>query len=153
MYLFNFNQMFHLFTPSKAHYPQLLAVWESSVRATHHFLQPADISFFKKTIQEKEVFSQVTLIAVQDENNRLLGFAGISGNRLEMLFIDAAERGKGLGKNLMLHVINNCNVTKVDVNEQNAAAVNFYKHFGFKIISRDEIDGTGKPYPILHMER
>jgi len=94
----------------------------------------------------------VSLIAVQDENNRLLGFAGISGNRLEMLFIDAAERGKGLGKNLMLHVINNCNVTKVDVNEQNAAAVNFYKHFGFKIISRDEIDGTGKPYPILHME-
>ena len=41
---------------------------------------------------------------------------------------------------------------KVDVNEQNEQAIGFYQHYGFKTISRSELDGTGKPYPILHME-
>jgi len=144
--------MFDLFTPSKVHYPRLLAVWESSVRATHHFLDPGDIEFFKTVIQDKDVFAQVTLIAAKNELGHIVGFAGVSGEHLEMLFIDAAYRGKGLGKLLLLHVINNCNVIKVDVNEQNSEAVNFYRHFGFTTVSRDELDGSGKPYPILHLQ-
>lgn len=144
--------MFDLFIPSRVHYPQLLAVWESSVRATHHFLQKGDVDFFKNIIQEKDVFSQVTLIAAKDQSNNIVGFAGTSGDHLEMLFIDASERGRGIGKLLMRHVIGNGKVTKVDVNEQNIQAVEFYKHFGFNIISRDELDSTGKPYPVLHMQ-
>jgi len=30
--------------------------------------------------------------------------------------------------------------------------VGFYEHMGFEIISRSELDGLGKPYPILHMQ-
>jgi hypothetical protein len=43
---------------------------------------------------------------------------------------------------------------KVDVNEQNEQAVKFYEQFGFQTISSSEPDGTtGKPHPMLHMER
>jgi len=42
-------------------------------------------------------------------------------------------------------------VTKVDVNEQNPSALNFYKAKGFRVISRDETDDAGRPYPILHL--
>ena len=42
-------------------------------------------------------------------------------------------------------------VNKVDVNEQNPQALGFYQHYGFEVIDRSPLDGSGKPYPILHM--
>lgn len=77
---------------------------------------------------------------------------GISEGNLEMLFIDSSSIGQGIGKLLLLHAITNLNISKVDVNEQNEQALKFYEHFGFKVISRSELDWTGKPYPILHMQ-
>jgi putative acetyltransferase len=144
--------MYKLDTPKKTEYATLLEIWESSVRATHHFLEEEDIHYFKKIIREKEVFSHVELSCVRDRENNMLGFMGVSGENLEMIFIDAPFIGKGIGKILLLHAIENLKIRKVDVNEQNEAALKFYEHFGFKIISRSELDGTGKPYPILHMQ-
>lgn len=40
----------------------------------------------------------------------------------------------------------------VDVNEQNAGAHAFYKKYGFVQTGRSELDGAGKPYPLIHME-
>lgn len=78
---------------------------------------------------------------------------GVTGDELDMLFIDGEFIGRGIGKMLILYAINNLNVKKVDVNEQNEKATKFYEHFGFKTISRSEIDDFGKPYPHLRMER
>ena len=39
----------------------------------------------------------------------------------------------------------------VDVNEQNTGAVDFYAACGFVVEGRSELDGTGRPYPLLHM--
>lgn len=144
--------MYKLDVPRKVEYSTLLEIWECSVRATHHFLDKKDIDIFKKIIQEKNVFNQVNLTCVRDINNSILGFMGVSKDSLEMLFIDARSIGKGIGKLLLLHAINDLNITKVDVNEQNEQALKFYEHFGFKVTSRSELDGTGKPYPILHMQ-
>jgi putative acetyltransferase len=41
---------------------------------------------------------------------------------------------------------------KVDVNEQNIKAVNFYKKSGFEIIERSEKDDQGRNYPLLRMK-
>ena len=144
--------MYKLDVPAKSEYSILLSVWESSVRATHHFLEKRDIDVFKKIIEEKDVFNQVNLTCARDTNNNILGFIGVSKQSVEMLFIDSGSIGKGIGKMLLLHAINDLNITRVDVNEQNEQALKFYEHFGFKVISRSELDGTGKPYPILHMQ-
>ena len=77
---------------------------------------------------------------------------GVADGNLEMLFLHPAATGKGLGKLLTQHAIAEQNVTKVDVNEQNTRAADFYRHFGFTAVSRSEVDSTGKPYPILHMQ-
>ena len=69
-----------------------------------------------------------------------------------MLFVHPDYRGKQVGKKLLTYSIEKMNVRKVDVNEQNDQAVGFYKRFGFETISRSELDATGKPYPVLHME-
>jgi putative acetyltransferase len=144
--------MYKLDTPQETEYPALLDVWESSVRATHHFLKKNDIEILKKIIQEKDVFSHLNLTCARDMDNNILGIMGVSQDNLEMLFIDSLFIGKGIGKFLLRHAITNLNITKVDVNEQNEQALKFYEHFGFKVISRSELDETGKPYPILHMQ-
>ncbi|WP_197494393.1 hypothetical protein [Gallibacterium genomosp. 3] len=43
------------------------------------------------------------------------------------------------------------NILKVDVNEDNRQACQFYFCMGYEIIGRDEFDPTGKPFPILHL--
>jgi len=70
---------------------------------------------------------------------------------LEMLFVDAAERGTGVGSALLAHAIAEQGVTRVDVNEQNASAAGFYAHRGFEVVSRSETDEAGRPYPLLHL--
>ena len=41
----------------------------------------------------------------------------------------------------------------VDVNEQNEAALGFYKALGFSVVARSPTDAAGRPFLILHMRR
>ncbi|MEQ3441791.1 GNAT family N-acetyltransferase [Pseudoalteromonas sp. BZP1] len=132
-------------------YPELLAVWENSVRATHDFITEDDIAFFKPIIIE-QAFPNVTLKCIKDENKTILGFVGVHECKIEMLFILDAARGKGIGKALLNYAVEQLAANKVDVNEQNPLAVGFYQHMGFKVASRSPFDDMGKPFPILHME-
>jgi|GEM_PF-116069 putative acetyltransferase len=134
-----------------ADYEALTAVWEASVRATHHFLAPGDIDYFKPLVQNEFLGAMKHLVFTRNEAGRIAGFAGVLDGKLEMLFIHPDQRGKGVGKELLRHAINKLGVTSVDVNEQNDQAVGFYLHNGFTVSSRSETDGMGKPYPLLHM--
>lgn len=129
---------------------ELLTVWEASVRSTHHFLTEADIQFYKKLIPH--YFSAVELYVIRNGQGETIAFMGLSDELIEMLFIHPREQGKGLGKQLMLFAIKERTILKVDVNEQNTHALHFYQHIGFEVTSRDEVDSSGKPYPILHMK-
>ena len=132
-------------------YPEVTEVWEASVRATHHFLPEADILYFNPLILN-EYLKAVDVVCTKDPAGRILGFMGVHDDSLEMLFIHPNARGKGIGSQFVQHAIHQLNVRKVDVNEQNPLAVGFYEHMGFVVVGRSELDGLGKPYPILHME-
>lgn len=129
---------------------QLLAVWESSVRATHLFLSEDEIESIKKYVPQalKEIYS---LTIIENENQIPVGFMGIVEQHLEMLFISHEERGKGLGKELLKYGIEKYSVNDLAVNEQNPFAKEFYEHMGFKVYKRTECDEQGNPYPLLYM--
>ncbi|WP_200831868.1 GNAT family N-acetyltransferase [Aquimarina sp. AU474] len=137
-------------TIHKDEYLEVLKVWEASVRATHDFLKEEDITYYKPLILNTYL-DAVELRSAKDGDNRILGFLGVANQNLEMLFIHPENRGQSIGKELLNYSIKELSVSKVDVNEQNEQAVGFYKHFGFEIISRSELDASEKPYPILHM--
>ena len=65
---------------------QLLEVWESSVRATHLFLSEDEIENIKTYVPQalKEI---PHLLIIENENEIPVGFMGIVGQHLEMLFI------------------------------------------------------------------
>ena len=130
-------------------YGEILSVWESSVKATHDFLKEEDFEFYKNLVPQ--YFSAVTLIGLKDGNGQILGFMGTADGNLEMLFVHADARGQGVGKILLTHALENLNITKVDVNRDNEQAVGFYEKFSFRTVATSDVDGCGKPYPILHM--
>lgn len=129
---------------------QLLKVWESSVKATHLFLSEDEIESIKKYVPQalKEI---PFLILAENENQIPIGFMGIAGQHLEMLFISHEERGKGLGKELLKYGIEKYSVNDLAVNEQNPFAKGFYEHMGFEVYKRTECDEQGNPYPLLYM--
>jgi putative acetyltransferase len=143
--------IFEIEIPDTNDYPEITAVWEASVRATHHFLTEEDIQFFRPLILE-EYLNAVDVYCARNDSGRISGFIGIAEDKVEMLFVDPAARGMGIGKSLMLYAINNKNIKTVDVNEQNEQAVGFYLHLGFKVVGRSEVDAMGKPFPLLLME-
>lgn len=131
-----------------ADYPILAEIWERSVRATHDFLTENDIAEIK-TALATVYFPNVELFAIRNESD-IAGFIGLSGNKIEMLFIDSGLQGLGYGSALMDFAVS-CGATAVDVNEQNPAALRFYLAKGFRIVSRDEKDEAGRPYPLLNL--
>ena len=98
----------------------------------------------------RDGLSAVPLIAARDVRGRIDGFAGVAGDMLEMLFVHARARGRGIGRALLLRAVD-AGVTRLDVNEQNPDGLGFYRHMGFEVVGRSPVDGQGRPFPLLHM--
>lgn len=138
-----------MITPAKPQeFPVLVSVWESAVRATHHFLSEDDIAGLRAQIPD--FFPLVTLRVWREPQGQIAGFIGLSDTTIEMLFIDAKSRGQGIGRALLYWAIEQ-GADRLDVNEQNPEALAFYQHCGFEVVGRSALDGQGRPFPILHM--
>lgn len=129
---------------------ELMTCWRASVEATHAFLTPDDIERIAGYVPNA-IASVAHLAVCRDDADTVAGFLGVDGTMVEMLFIDPALRGQGLGTRLLDYATNELGTTLVDVNEQNDQAIGFYEHYGFEVFDRSETDGMGDPFPILHM--
>ena len=129
----------------------LLAVWEKSVRTTHTFLSEEEIEHIK-TYVPTAFHSVQHLLTAETASGEPVAFMGITGDRLEMLFLLPDVRGQGLGRQLLEYAIRNYGVGEVTVNEQNPQAVGFYQHLGFVIYRRTSHDAEGNPYPLLYLK-
>ena len=121
---------------------ELVACWRASVEATHTFLTPDDIERIAAYVPDA-IASVAHLAVCRDENGQVVGFIGVDGTMIEMLFIHPSLRGCGLGSLLLDHAVSEHGATLVDVNEQNGQAC--------EVFARSETDGMGDPFPIPHM--
>lgn len=130
----------------------IVEVWESSARATHQLVSEPDIQFFKLLV--RHALPQMTELAcMRDGHEQITGFVAVSNRRVELLFMHPSARGQGGGRRLLTYTITTCGATSLHVKEQNEQAVRFYLRMGFDVVGRSERDGTGKPYPLLHLRR
>ncbi|WP_282940023.1 acetyltransferase [Paenibacillus sp. RC67] len=131
---------------------KLVDIWYRAVRLTHTFLTEEDIEFFHHLVQT-EALTGVEIWMEINENEVPTGFIGLDESKIEMLFVDPNYHGQGIGTRLIKHAENlKGSHLKVDVNEQNEGAHAFYQRYGFVQTGRSELDGTGRPFPILHLE-
>ncbi|MGJ1196057.1 acetyltransferase [Sphingobacterium spiritivorum] len=131
-------------------YKTIMQIWESAVHSTHDFLREEDFLFFKEAIP-RDYLPQLTAYILYDQE-QAMGYIAVAEQHLEMLFVDADSRGKGYGKMLLNYAVEQLGVRYVDVNEQNEQAAGFYFRMGFEQTGRSATDGSGKPYPILHLQ-
>ncbi|MFC4140440.1 MULTISPECIES: acetyltransferase [unclassified Microbacterium] len=129
-------------------YPRLVQIWRSAVDATHDFLAAADRDDIEAHLAS-DYLPQVD-VHVAECDGRVVGFAGIADHKVEMLFVDAAEHGRGAGTALLNFALDHGAIA-VDVNEQNTTAVEFYQRCGFTAVGRSSRDDQGRPYPLLRM--
>lgn len=130
---------------------KLLEIWETSVRASHHFLTEADIT--RLAPQAEGALQHIETLWVMEDEQHPIGFMGVQERKIEMLFLHPGYFRKGLGKTLVGRAFRDLNVEYVDVNEQNPDAKKFYERMGFKTFKRNECDSEGNPFPILKMKR
>lgn len=133
-----------------AEYAALREIWRSAVLATHDFLDETDFARIDSHLMS-DYLPAVHLI-VAESAGTAVGFAGVHGDGLEMLFISDSVRGQGIGSALLADAVAHHAVSRVDVNEQNRGAHGFYLSRGFVQVGRSELDGDGRPYPTLHLE-
>lgn len=137
-------------TVSSADYPEIVALWEASVRATHLFLTE-DWIIEHKPLVLNQYLDMVELRCVRGDDGSISGFIGTADGTIEMLFVHPESFGKKVGTALLSYAIASLQATKVDVNEQNPGACRFYEKSGFEVTGRSALDGQGNPYPLLHM--
>lgn len=132
----------------------LLTLWERSVRATHAFLTASDIDFYRPLVREALSGGALEVWVLATDADEPMGFLGLEGNRIEALFLAPEHRGVGGGRRLVEHAQElRGGELSLDVNEQNGGARGFYEALGFEVVGRSDLDGTGRPYPLLHMRR
>ena len=135
----------------------LFALWERSVRASHHFLTEEDILFYRPLVKEVLVSDMEFWTAQDYASGSPLGFMGLATGefgeawRLEALFVEPEHFQQGVGTLLVTQARLLKGRLSLDVNEQNPDARDFYRRLGFAETGRSPLDGAGRPFPLIHM--
>jgi putative acetyltransferase len=125
----------------------LFHIWLSAVEATHHFLTPEDQASIEPLVHD---YVRTSPLLGAEKDGRLVAFMGQTERNIDSLFIHAGAHRMGIGRTLVERV---GSPATVDVNEQNESGVSFYRHMGFEVVGRSELDDDGRPYPLLHMRK
>ena len=129
----------------------LLDVWLRSVRATHTFLSEEDIQAMIPQVRDYLASSEPEFWVLCDDSGVIRGFMGMSGSKMDSLFLAPEFQRRGAGRRLVRHAQALRGELTTDVNEQNPAARRFYEACGFVVEGRSELDEQGRPYPLLHL--
>ncbi|RXZ81147.1 GNAT family N-acetyltransferase [Paenibacillaceae bacterium] len=130
---------------------KLVNIWYEAVRLTHTFLSEENIEFYRSMV-DNEALQQTEVWIELGEDGAPTGFIGLDDHKIEMLFVDPSCHGKGVGTRLIKYAQSIKGIDlSVDVNEQNEGAHGFYTRYGFVRVGRSERDGSGQPFPILHL--
>lgn len=128
---------------------RVLDIWRRAVDATHDFLTAKDRRDIE--IEVAAFLPHATLDLIVNEDDYPLGFMLLDDNHMEALFVDPDFRGTGIGRALVEEGIRHCPNLLTDVNEQNTQAIGFYERLGFIRCGRSDLDGQGRPYPLIHL--
>jgi putative acetyltransferase len=129
----------------------LVDIWLGSVRATHTFLSEQDIQSLLPLVRSYLTSDEPEFWVLCSDDGTLMGFMGMSGNKMDALFLAPEFQRRGGGRMLVQHAQKMHGELTTDVNEQNPAAVRFYEACGFVVEGRSELDDQGRPFPLLHL--
>ncbi|MDO4438320.1 MAG: GNAT family N-acetyltransferase [Eubacteriales bacterium] len=116
-------------------------IWLNTNLKAHDFI---DEAYWKSNYDMvKEMFTEAE-IYVYEQEEKVLGFIGLSDDYIEGIFVSCDSQSGGIGKALVDFVKEKREKLSLNVYDKNTRAVRFYEREGFTIISEGTDRDTGE---------
>jgi putative acetyltransferase len=136
-------------TAHEADLDALTDVWERAARSSHAFMDPGDFAELRPFIRDSYL---PMLVRMVEAGGVPIAFVGSIDGHVELLYVDPAHHGRGLGTRLLAEVEPG-GAHSVEVYADNTTGVGFYLSRGFRETRRRATDAAGRPYPMVVLSR
>lgn len=121
---------------TKEELEEIATIWLESNKEAHEFV---DHSYWDGNYEMvKEMFPQADIYVYRD-NEKIIGFMGISDGYIAGIFINSAYRGAGIGKLFIQVAKENYPSLELSVYQKNESAYQFYLKQGF-VIKQEQLE-------------
>jgi ribosomal protein S18 acetylase RimI-like enzyme len=118
-----------------------MKIWLEANIQVHDFIPE---SYWQTNYEMVKGLLPKSKILVFEESGEVKGFAGLTGDYIAGIFVDAKSQSKGIGKSLLDSIKHNHSHLTLHVYKKNAGAIRFYLKEGFEITKERIDENTGE---------
>lgn len=142
---------FHIRAHDPASDPTCLsALWYAASLRAHAFLGQEKLLEHKTLIETRYLPMAETWVAEAPDGTPL-GFISLLEGYIGGLFVAPGAQGRGIGRALLDLARRRRSALELEVYVENEHALRVYLAYGFREISRREVDDEGLPHANLHL--
>lgn len=119
----------------------LIAIWNNAEPLAHPFLSDAVRDQVRRDTVNIYLPNAETWVLESD--GAPVGFIAMIGTEIGGLFLDPSEQGKGLGRQMVDHIVALKGPLTVEVFKDNKIGLPFYERYGFVVTGEGVFDASG----------
>jgi len=119
----------------------LITIWDTAEALAHPFLSADVRDQVRKDMRNMYLPNAETWVL--EDDGVPVGFIAMIDEEIGGLFLDPSQQGKGMGRQMVDHVVSLKGPLTVEVFKDNKIGLPFYKRYGFEVIGEGVFDATG----------
>ncbi|MEH6755495.1 MAG: GNAT family N-acetyltransferase [Alphaproteobacteria bacterium] len=119
----------------------LIAIWDNSEALAHPFLSADVRDQVRKDMRNIYLPNAETWVLEND--GAPVGFIAMIDKEIGGLFLDPSQHGKGMGRQMVDHVVSLKGPLTVEVFKANKIGLPFYERYGFEVTGEGAFEATG----------
>lgn len=129
----------------------LVEIWHQASAIAHHFLGAERLAEHRDLIESIWLPAAETHVALI--GGERAGFISLLGDVVGGLFVAPSHQGRGVGRALLEHALEDRGALELDVYLDNPKARAFYAAMGFEELSRSPQDREGLPFATARLKK
>lgn len=119
----------------------LITIWDNAEPLAHPFLSDDVRNQVRKDMRNMYLPNAETWVLEADGTPA--GFIAMIGTEIGGLFLDPSEHGKGMGRQMVDHIVALKGPLTVEVFKDNKIGLLFYERYGFVVTGEGAFDASG----------
>jgi putative acetyltransferase len=119
----------------------LIAIWNNAESEAHPFLPNSVRDKVREDLRNLYLPNAETWVL--EINGKPVGFIAMIDTEIGGLFLDTSQQGKGLGRQMVDHVVGIKGPLTVEVFKDNKIGLPFYERYGFIVTGEGKFDASG----------